>query len=229
MWLMTFIGGVMVGCMASMPPGPTAILTIQRNVSKGWFSGISTGLGIATSDTFYASIAFFSLSFVTGFIESNMLLIKCIAGICIAAFGVNIFLKKPDMQLRRNKAQGDHLNWKDYASGFLLSFANPAYILVHIALIATVKSMGFYDTDENAFANASMILGIFTGCAGWWIGLSSLLKMIRKYFRPRHLLWINRISGIVITLIGVSLLISMISDLQIDIHFNEFSKLFKTK
>lgn len=223
---MTFIGGVMVGCMASMPPGPTAILCLQRNLSKGIRSGITTGLGIATSDTFYASIAFFSLSFVTGFIESNMLLIKCIAGIFIAAFGVNIFLKKPDMQLRRNRSERDRANWKDYISGFLLSFANPAYILVHVALIATVKSLGFYDTDGNAFSNASMILGIFTGCAGWWLILASIMKVVRKYFRPRHMLWINRISGIVITLIGVSLLISMISDLQIDIQFNE---IFKTK
>lgn len=216
----------MVGCMASMPPGPTAILCLQRNLSKGIRSGITTGLGIATSDTFYASIAFFSLSFVTGFIESNMLLIKCIAGIFIAAFGVNIFLKKPDMQLRRNRSERDRANWKDYISGFLLSFANPAYILVHVALIATVKSLGFYDTDGNAFSNASMILGIFTGCAGWWLILASIMKVVRKYFRPRHMLWINRISGIVITLIGVSLLISMISDLQIDIQFNE---IFKTK
>lgn len=223
---MTFIGGVMVGCMASMPPGPTAILCLQRNLSKGIRSGVITGLGIATSDTFYASIAFFSLSFVTGFIESNILLIKCIAGVFIAAFGVNIFMKKADLQIRRNRSGKDNAHWKDYISGFLLSFANPAYILVHVALIATVKSLGFYDTDGNAFSNASMILGIFTGCAGWWLIIASIMKMVRKYFRPRHMFWINRIAGIVITLIGVSLLISMISDLQIDIQFNE---IFKTK
>ena len=223
---MTFIGGVMVGCMASMPPGPTAILCLQRNLSKGMRSGVTTGFGIATSDTLYASIAFFSLSFVTGFIESNMLLIKCIAGIFITIFGVNIFLKKPDVQIRRNIAGKDRADWRDYASGFLLSFANPAYILVHIALIATVKSMGFYDTEGNAFSNASMILGIFAGCSGWWFVLASIMKLVRKHFRPHHMLWINRISGIVITIIGLSLLISMISDLQIDIQFNE---LFKAK
>ena len=223
---MTFIGGVMVGCMASMPPGPTAILCLQRNLSKGMRSGVTTGFGIATSDTLYASIAFFSLSFVTGFIESNMLLIKCIAGVFITIFGVNIFLKKPDVQIRRNLTGRDKADWRDYLSGFLLSFANPAYILVHVALIATVKSMGFYDTDGNAFSNASMILGIFAGCSGWWFILASIMKLVRKHFRPQHMLWINRISGIIITIIGLSLLISMISDLQIDIQFNE---LFKAK
>ena len=114
------------------------------------------------------------------------------------------------------KAEKDKTDWRDYVSGFLLSFANPAYILVHVALIATVKSMGFYDADGNAFSNASMILGIFAGCSGWWFIIASIMKVVRKYFRPRHMLWINRISGIVITLIGVSLLISMISNLQID-------------
>lgn len=214
----------MVGCMASIPPGPTAILCLQRNLSKGMRSGIITGLGVATSDTFYASIAFFSLSFVTGFIESNMLLIKCIAGIFISTFGVNIFLKKPDMQMRRNRSTQHPASWRDFASGYLLSFANPTYILVHMALIATVNSLGFYDADESAFANASMILGIFAGCVGWWVIIASIMKVVRPYFRPRHLFWINRIAGCVITLIGVALLISMISDLQIDIHFNEIFK-----
>lgn len=226
MWLMAFLGGIMVGCMASMPPGPTAILCIQRNLSKGFRSGSVTGLGIATSDTIYAAIAFFSLSFVTGFIESNMLLIKCIAGVFIAIFGINIFLQKPTMQIRRNQTGKDRASWKDYVSGVLLGFANPTYILVHIALIASVKSLGFYDADGSLLSNASMILGIFAGCAGWWLIVASIMKLIRKHFRPRHMLIINRISGIVITLIGVSLIISMISDLQIDIQFNE---LFKAK
>lgn len=222
---MTFIGGIMAGCMASMPPGPTAILCIQRNISKGMRSGVFTGLGIATCDTLYASIAFFSLSFITGFIENNMLLIKCIAGVFIAAFGVSIFLKKDNTQLRQNRTRKSRDGWRDYISGFLLSFANPAYILVHIALIATVKSLGFYDADESVFSNASMILGIFSGCVGWWLVLSTIFKMVRKYFRPHHLMWINRIAGIIITLVGVSLLISMISHLQINLHFNEIFKI----
>lgn len=221
---MTFIGGLMVGCLASMPPGPTAILCLQRNLSKGFRSGITTGLGIATGDTIYASIAFFSLSFVTGFIENHILLIKCIAGVFIATFGVNIFLKKPELQLRRNRAGKDSATFKDYISGTLLTLANPAYILIYIALIATIKSLGFYDTEGNAFSNASMILGVFSGCCAWWMLLASIMKVLRRFFRPRHMMWINRISGIAITLIGVALLISTISGLQIDIQFNEIFK-----
>lgn len=217
MWLITFIGGLIVGAMASIPPGPTAILCIQRNLSRGIRSGVVTGAGIAFCETVYASLAFFSLSLVTGFIEDNMLIIKGVAGAFIAIFGINIFLKKVSTQLRRNRAEGDTANWKDFASGFLLCAANPTYILVHVGLIATVKSLGLYDTSEGPLSNASMIIGIFAGSLGWWVVVSLLMKLIRKRFRPRHMFWINRISGIVITLIGLSLLISMISDLNINI------------
>lgn len=214
---MTFIGGLIVGCMASIPPGPTAILCIQRNLSRGIRCGVVTGLGIAFCETVYASLAFFSLALVTGFIEDNMLLIKGVAGVFISIFGINIFLKKIAAQVRRNRAEGDSASWKDFASGFLLCAANPTYILVHVGLIATVKSMGLYDTSEGALSNASMIIGIFAGSFGWWFLVSSLMQLVRNRFRPRHMFWINRISGIVITLIGLSLLISMISDLNFNI------------
>lgn len=217
MWIMAFIGGILVGCMASIPPGPTAILCIQRNLSKGIRAGLVTGLGIAACETLYASLAFFSLSLVTGFIEENMLLIKGIAGVFISIFGINIFLKKVSAQLRRNRGEDDKASWKDFASGFLLCAANPTYILVHVALIATVKSLGLYDADAGVFSNTSMIVGILAGSFGWWFVVSSVMNLLRKRFRPRHLFWINRISGIVITLIGISLLISMISDLNINI------------
>lgn len=217
MWLMTFIGGLIVGGMASIPPGPTAILCIQRNLSRGIRSGVITGLGIAFCETIYASLAFFSLSLVTGFIEDNMLLIKGIAGVFISIFGINIFLKKVSAQVRRNRGEGDSATWGDFISGFLLCAANPTYILVHVGLIATVKSLGLYDTSEGALSNASMIIGILAGSFGWWFLVASLIKLVRSRFRPRHMFWINRISGIVITLIGLSLLISMISDLNFNL------------
>ena len=221
MWINLLIGGLMVGVMASVPPGPTCILTLQRNLSKGLRSGVLTGMGVATCDTLYSSIAFFSLAFVTAFIESHMLLIKGIAGFCITFFGVNIFLSNPAVQIRRNHNQAGKGGWQDYLSGFLLGLSNPTYILAHIALIATVQAMGFSNPDASAIANAPMIIGVFGGCMAWWTLLALLMKLVRKNFRPRHMLWINRISGTIITLIGLALIVSMISDLNINIHLDD--------
>ena len=211
----------MVGVMASVPPGPTCILTLQRNLSKGLRSGLLTGLGVATCDTLYSSIAFFSLAIVTTFVESNMILIKGIAGFLITFFGVNIFLTNPAMQIRRNRNQAGKGGWQDYISGFLLGLSNPTYVLAHVALIATVQTMGFSNPDASIISNASMIVGVFGGCMAWWTLIAILMKLVRKNFRPRHMLWINRISGTIITLTGLALIASMISDLNINIHLDD--------
>ncbi|MBQ8334883.1 MAG: LysE family translocator [Tidjanibacter sp.] len=221
MWINVLIGGLMVGVMASVPPGPTCILTIQRNLSKGMRSGLLTGLGVATCDTLYSSIAFFSLAMVMSFVESHMLLIKGIAGFCITFFGVNIFLTNPAVQIRRNRNQAGKGGWQDYISGFLLGLSNPTYILAHVALIATVQAMGFSNPEGTVISNALMIIGVMGGCMAWWTLIAVLMKLVRKNFRPRHMLWINRIAGTIITLIGLSLIASMISDLNINIHLDD--------
>jgi len=206
----------LVGFLASTPPGPVGILCIQRTLSKGLRSGLFSGLGAATCDTIFAAIAFMSLTMVTTLIENNMMAIKGIGGVCIAIVGLNIFFKNPLVQIRQNRAGKGSSLWQDYFSVFLLTLANPAYILAYVALIATVSALGFAAHDSSFFNKAAMVLGIFAGCFTWWTILSTMVNLIRGKFRPRHLLWINRISGAIITIIGISLIISMISDFQIN-------------
>ena len=81
--------------------------------------------------------------------------------------------------------------------------------------------MGFSNPDASTIANTPMIIGVFAGCMAWWTLIGLLMKLVRKNFRPRHMLWINRISGTIITLTGLALIVSMISDLNINIHLDD--------
>ena len=60
--------GLVIGISASIPLGPIGVLVVQRTLNKGHLSGFVSGLGAALSDTIYAVIAGFSLSFIVGFI-----------------------------------------------------------------------------------------------------------------------------------------------------------------
>jgi threonine/homoserine/homoserine lactone efflux protein len=53
-----------------------------------------------------------------------------------------------------------------------------------------------------------MILGFFSGAVFWWFVLTSSVSVFRSRFRPRHLLWINRIAGGLITSLGLAGIIS---------------------
>jgi len=205
MGLEIFIRGVLVGLMASIPLGPVGVLCIQRTLSKNHKAGFFSGLGAATADTVFAMVAFFSLSFVLSFIEGHLGVIKAIGGICVILVGLRIFFTNPVVQIRRNRAGKSNL-WQDYLSIFLITLANPALILIFVALFAT---FGFSKEILGAVNGTAMIFGVLSGATLWWFTLTFFINLIRNKFRPRHLLWMNRIAGTVIIVLGTVVVISV--------------------
>ncbi|MDR2885378.1 MAG: LysE family translocator, partial [Rikenellaceae bacterium] len=200
MWLELLIRGIIIGLTASIPLGPIGVLCIQRTLSKNHKSGFVSGLGSATADLVFASVALFSLTVVLSFIESHLMLIKAIGGACVIGVGAHIFFTNPVVQIRRNRAGKTNL-WQDYISLFFITIANPAFILIFVALFA---AFGFSAADLG-FAKAQLLVaGVFLGASLWWFMLTFSVNLLRKRFRPRHLLWMNRISGSVIVALGIA-------------------------
>ena len=206
MWFTSsLISGIIVGFLASIPLGPIGVLCIQRTISKNQKAGFISGLGAATADSIFASVALFSLSIILGFIESHRIIITAVGGLCIIGVGINIFFKNPVVQIRRNRSGRTNL-WQDFLSIFLLTLTNPVFILVFIAFFA---SFGISTAEFNVGSGLSVILGVFLGSAGWWFLLTFVVSLFRHRFRPRHLLWINRIAGSLIILLGIAALASI--------------------
>ena len=149
--LIYLIKGFSVGFMASIPLGPIGVMCIQRTLSKGHRSGIISGLGEASADLIFAIVAVFSLTLVTAFVESHMLLLKMIGGICVVVMGVYIFLKNPAVQIRKNRA-GKGSFWSDFITIFFLTLTNPAFILVFVTLFAAA-GVGQNPTANNLLSN----------------------------------------------------------------------------
>ena len=108
-----FLKGIVIGLLASIPLGPIGVMSIQRTLSKSQRSGFVSGLGAASADTLFATVALFSLTVVLSFIEDNMVIIKVLGGISVIIVGMTILLKNPVGQIRRNRAgKGSNL-WSD--------------------------------------------------------------------------------------------------------------------
>ena len=213
MWLDIFLRGILIGLVVSVfSIGPVGVLCIQRTLSKGQRSGFFSGLGAATADTVYATVAFFAIAFVHGFIEQNQLLLKIIGGAFVVVVGLYIFFQNPVVQIRRNRS-GKVSLWRDFLSIFLFTIANPAISLVFVGLFA----MFGISNDAGYINGVAMLVGVLAGAAGWWFLFTFVLNIYRKRFRPRYLLWMNRIAGILIILLGVTAIISSL----FNIHFDE--------
>ena len=70
MWFDVYTQGILIGLVASVPLGPIGLLCIQRTLSKSHRSGFVSGLGAATADSMFATVALFSLGF-------DKLLVRC--------------------------------------------------------------------------------------------------------------------------------------------------------
>lgn len=205
MWFELFIKGIVIGLAASIPLGPIGVMCIQRTLSRNRRAGFISGLGAASADTLFATVALFSLSVVMAFIETHMIIIKVLGGISVVIVGVTILMKNPVMQIRRNRAGKGSL-WSDYLSIFFITLANPAFILIFVALFAALGSS--FDGHHHVYGFIALV-GVFCGASAWWFMLTFGVGMLRKRFRPRHLLWINRISGAVIVVLGVAAILSI--------------------
>lgn len=193
-----FVKGIVIGLAATIPLGPIGVICIQRSINKGRTSGFVSGLGAATSDTIFATIAGFSLAFIINFIDKHRLAIEFIGGIIVVVLGIKTFYNNPVSQLRRHKKKKNKL-FEDYISTFLLTATNPLIIFYFLALFAAGNIV-----DSNNMGQALItVAGVFVGGVLWWYVLTTLISSFRQKFRLKHLWWINKIAGGLIIVLGV--------------------------
>ncbi len=199
--IIDFLRGCIVGLGASIPLGPIGVMCIQRTLSKGRNSGLITGMGSAISDTIYAAVALLSLSFIQDFIMAQTDYLMLFGGLIVVLFGVNIFLKNPVKQIKRIKA-GSNRYWQDFFSSVAMTITNPATLILVIGIMAFVGINVNYEKGSLLLVG-STLLGVFVGGFSWWLLLSTSVNRFRNRFRLRHLLTINRVSGVVIIVLGI--------------------------
>jgi len=194
MFLTLIIKGILIGFLVSIPLGPIGVLVIQRTVNKSRVAGFLSGMGAALSDTLYAIIAGFSLTFVIDFIREYEILLQAIGAIVLLGLGIHIFFKNPATDLRRNKLRGN-THFKDIVSSFLVTFSNPLSVFVFLAVFT---SSGVVVNLEQPYHSFFLILGIFTGAIIWWFSLSGIVSLFRHKINLRILWWINKSAGAII-------------------------------
>lgn len=206
--LLLLLQGLLIGFLASVPLGPIGVICIQRTLNGTHKSGFFSGLGAATADTIFATLAVFSLSFLTDFMAAHKYWFTAVGGILIIILGFSIFYKRVKRPSQRRQTKSSLLS--DYLSIFFLTLTNPAYILVFITLFA---ALGISSEGTHAAVNLLLLLGVLAGASCWWFVLTYAVGKLRRRFRLRHLWWINKITGTVIILFGILLVLSIVVDL----------------
>lgn len=188
--------GAAIGFAIAAPVGPIGVLCIRRTLAEGRLAGFVSGLGAATADAIYSCIAGFGLTFISSILMNQQAWLHLIGGLFLCYWGIKTFLAKPV----ERTALPEGITGA-YASIFLLTLTNPMTILSFTAIFA---GLGL---SENFRSAAALVMGVFIGSAIWWLILSGCVGVFRKRVDSQWLQWINRISGIIITVFGLKALV----------------------
>jgi threonine/homoserine/homoserine lactone efflux protein len=193
--------GGLIGLSIAAPVGPIGVLCIRRTLAEGRLAGLVSGLGAATADALYGCIAGFGLTVISSLLVSQQAWLRLVGGLFLCYLGVKTLLARPAQQAATVKGRGV---LGTYASTFFLTLTNPMTILSFAAIFA---GLGLGQAQGDYLSAGLLVLGVFLGSASWWLLLSGSVGAFRAKFPATGLLWVNRLSGVIILGFGVIALI----------------------
>ena len=193
----TFLRALGIGLLVAAPVGPMALLCIERTVARGGASGYSTGAGIATADALYASIAAFGLTALTGVLVGTQGWVRLVGGAFLVYLGVRAALSKPG---RCAEESGAVPLLGVYTSALGLTLANPQTIIAFAGIFA---GAGLVVAGGGWGTPAVTVAGVFAGSLAWWLVMVTVTGALRERVGERVLLWVTRVSGVAIAVLGI--------------------------
>ena len=105
---------------------------------------------------------------------------------------------------RKMKKDGSSsVSTKDFGQAVAMGISNPMAIFIMFALFAF---FGLANDMPHTWHVAPILICVSCGSVTYWFCISWLLSRFRGNFRLRTILWISRIAGAIVVIIGMALL-----------------------
>lgn len=189
--------GFLLGFAVAAPVGPIGVLVIRRTLAVGPRTGFVSGLGAATADAIYGSIAALGLTAVTASLVAHTGLLRLGGGLFLCWFGVRTLLARP-APLQGPGAARPGVG-AAYGSTLLLTITNPMTILSFAAAFA---GLGLANGVAGAAAGLSLVAAVFLGSGLWWALLSGGVGLLRGAVGVRTLRVVNWVAGLLLVGFG---------------------------
>jgi threonine/homoserine/homoserine lactone efflux protein len=188
------VRAVGLGFTIAAAVGPISLLTIRRTLAHGPAYGLASGLGVALADASYAGMAAFGLTAITGVLVGARTLLGVVGGVVIVYLAVRTITSRP-VEAAPDAARPGLA--AATASIYGLTMTNPMTILSFAALFGALGLVG-----RGAGDAAILTVGVFVGSLLWWLALTSVVGWLRARVTVAALVWVNRVSGLVLLLFG---------------------------
>jgi len=203
--------GLLLGFILSISIGPVIFAIIKQSLTNGKSSGYAFVAGVSSSDFILLFICNFFTSLFNIVLNHKSTIALAGAGFLLLMGLYTLFFKK--LKLENMSMDGVHKSVSmkglisSYFSGFLMNTLNPSVFLFWFAWTAAINTSA--DSTPNPIQYKFIVFGT---CLGFVL-LSDLIKVflagkLRPRLTEKNLLWINRVSGMIILIFSAALLYS---------------------
>jgi threonine/homoserine/homoserine lactone efflux protein len=194
--------GFLLGFAIAATPGPIFFLCLQRTLTRGWRAGVTSGLGVATADAVYCTLAALGVAAVSAALVGEQRWLTLAGGLALIALGARGLLRRPPNSPSPSTVEGwgGGVSWPTYLSMLGLTLANPATILSFAAVFTALglrAGAGFLEA-------ALLVAGVLAGSASWWMVLASAVSLLRRRLTAPVIKGINAVSACAILAFGIA-------------------------
>jgi len=205
-----FITVAIAHFLALLSPGPDFVLVVKSAINNGPKKSIGVAAGIASANALYIALCLIGVGSLLATSVMIMIALKIAGGLFLIYLAVMALLaKKEDYQsISTQMPAGKETSFsKEFFTGFMSGILNPKNLLFYLSLFTVVL------TNEVSLS-FKIELGIWmTSVVFLWdisvIYVLSREKVRRKFSKLAY--YIDKCTGVILGLIGVSIVKSALS------------------
>lgn len=189
------LNGILLGFSIAAPVGPIGILCLRKTLTQGRSFGFVAGLGAASADAVYGSMAALGLTVISHFLIRYSPWVQLLGAIFLLYLAYSTFRSPVTQAAEADIVKTNYL--KTFITTFFLTLTNPLTILSFIGIFAGMN------IASGSVSSVYLVVGVFLGSAAWWLILSTVAGLLRQMIRPHVMKMINLFSGLILLSFGI--------------------------
>jgi|APTNR8051073442_1049403.scaffolds.fasta_scaffold01292_6 threonine/homoserine/homoserine lactone efflux protein len=199
----TLLEGFKIGLMLSILAGPLLFALLQAGIEQGARGGFSVAFGIWISDWLFIAALLWGFSFFNELSAQPdfRFWITLLGAFTLGGGGISMLLSKKAPE-PNNFSPSRKTDFQLFIKGFLINTINPFTVFFWMGAIGAMAVQQAFSPGDLWILCLGIMLTIMLADTAKVL----FAKAIRHFLNPNHILWLRRISGLVLLGFGLWLL-----------------------
>lgn len=203
--IIALAGILLAVLLGAMSPGPSFLVVARISISESRRNGIAAAAGMGVGASTFAILALLGLKTIFTTIPLLYVIMKILGGIYLVYIGISIWRGAKEPISVETEDFVEHNTWQSvFTTALFTQLSNPKTVVFYSSIFAALLPQTVPLTVEIALPLLVLLVEI-----GWYCVVALLLSSSAPrsaYIRSK--VWIDRVAGGVMGLLGIKLIVS---------------------